>query len=300
MTSRILRHSGLLLLAAATGMAMIGSSWAQEAPETDDADSPPELAANADGPTGDALDSATDWSQLNVDGFTLSRDASLQGRRTPHPASSDSLAWSSRNNANGSAALTVKQSVSPLWDTRIGADMTVVRQTSPVTASDLVADKLGINGPPSQSSGTAWAAATAPGVGSVWDTTALEARIDPAQDQTKLGTSLSKSMPLDGGQYALTLQNGYNVIQQSTLPIPGLAGHFARSYGTDQSARLNLTDTGTSLIAGQSRSSTDDKWLRKVGAEQKLFDGVSITGSISETALGPLNTSLNAAFKRSW
>ena len=126
----------------------------------------------------------------------------------------------------------------------------------------------------------------------------IEARVDPAQDQTKFGTSLSKSVPLDGGQYAVTLQNGYNVVQQSTLP--GIGGHFGRSYGTDQSARLNITDTGTSLTAGQSLSSADDKWLRKVGAEQKLFDGLSIAGSISETALGPLNASLTAAFKRTW
>ncbi len=37
-------------------------------------------------------------------------------------------------------------------------------------------------------------------------------------------------------------------------------------------------------MAGQTLSTTDDKWLRKVGAEQKLFDGVTISGSIGETA----------------
>jgi hypothetical protein len=47
-------------------------------------------------------------------------------------------------------------------------------------------------------------------------------------------------------------------------------------------------------------SSTDDKWLRKIGAEQKLFDGVSISGSVGETAQGVTNKSLTAGFKRSW
>ena len=37
-------------------------------------------------------------------------------------------------------------------------------------------------------------------------------------------------------------------------------------------------------MAGQTLSTTDDKWLRKVGAEQKLFDGVTISGSVGETA----------------
>lgn len=298
MTSKIMRRSGVLLLAVAASLAPAGSSWAQWATVVDTPDTPTELAASGDGPAGDAADFLTDWSQLNTDGFTLSREASLQQRRATQSASGAALAWSSHDNADGSAALTVKQSVSPLWDARIGADMTVVRASSPLTASDLVTDKLGIDGHPSQSSGTAWAAATAPGLGSIWDKTAIEARIDPAQDQTRFGTSLSKSVPLDGGQYALTLQNGYNVVQQSTLP--GVGGRFEHSYGTDQSARLNITDTGTSLTAGQSLSSTDDRWLRKIGAEQKLFDGVSIAGSISETALGPLNTSLTAAFKHSW
>lgn len=298
MTSTIVRRSGVLLLAAATSLALTGASRAQWATVTDTPDPPTALSASGDGPAGDAADFLIDWSELNTDGFSLSREASLRQRRAAQSASNAGLAWSSHDNANGSAALTVKQSVSPLWDTRIGADMTVVHPSSPLTASDLVTDKLGIDGAPSQSSGTAWAAATAPGLGSIWDKTAIEARVDPAQDQTKFGTSLSKSVPLDGGQYAVTLQNGYNVVQQSTLP--GIGGHFGRSYGTDQSARLNITDTGTSLTAGQSLSSADDKWLRKVGAEQKLFDGLSIAGSISETALGPLNASLRAAFKRTW
>ena len=298
MTSTIVRRSGVLVLAAATSLALTGASWAQWATVTDTPTPPTTLSASGDGPAGDAADFLIDWSELNTDGFSLSREASLRQRRAAQSASNAGLAWSSHDNANGSAALTVKQSVSPLWDTRIGADMTVVHPSSPLTASDLVTDKLGIDGVPSQSSGTAWAAATAPGLGSIWDKTAIEARVDPAQDQTKFGTSLSKSVPLDGGQYAVTLQNGYNVVQQSTLP--GIGGHFGRSYGTDQSARLNITDTGTSLTAGQSLSSADDKWLRKVGAEQKLFDGLSIAGSISETALGPLNASLRAAFKRTW
>jgi hypothetical protein len=299
MTSTIVRRSGVLLVAAIASFALTSASWAQWANVVAAPSPPPDSATSGDGPTGDAADSLTDWSQLNADGFALSKDLVPQQHHTAQAAPSASPAWSSHDNANGSAALTVKQSVSPLWDTRIGADMTVVRQSSPLTASDLVTDKLGIDGRPSQSSGTAWAAATAPGLGSIWDKTAIEARVDPAQDQTRFGTSLSKSVPFDGGQYALTLQSGYNVIEQSPLPIPGIAGH-GRSYGTDQSARLNIADTGTSLIAGQSLSSADDKWLRTIGAEQKLFDGVSIAGSISETALGPLNTSLTAAFKRTW
>jgi len=48
-------------------------------------------------------------------------------------------------------------------------------------------------------------------------------------------------------------------------------------------------------------SSTDDKWLRTLSAEQKLFGGpLSVTGSVSETASGEMSKSLRAGFKRTW
>src|SRR6266436_2874688 len=171
--------------------------------------------------------------------------------------------------------------------------MTVVNQPQALTSSDLLRQKFASDAQPSQSTGTAWAAITAPGLGSIWDKTAVEARVDPSQEQSKLGTSLSE-------QYSLTLQNGYNVIQQGVVPVPGIPGRPARNYETDQSARLSITDTGTSFIAGQTLSSADDRWLHKIGAEQKLFGDISISGSIGETALGTSNKSLTAGFKRSW
>ena len=60
---------------------------------------------------------------------------------------------------------------------RVGADMTVTRQ--PTTMSELLAEKAANGGSLPQSSGTAWAAVTAPGAGSIWDKTAVEARVDP-------------------------------------------------------------------------------------------------------------------------
>ena len=77
-------------------------------------------------------------------------------------------------------------------------------------------------------------------------------------------------------------------------------GRTTRNYETEQSAKLSIADTGTSFSAGQTLSSADDKWLRKIGAEQKLFGGVSVSGSISETPLGTASKSITAGFKRSW
>jgi hypothetical protein len=280
----------LLMLAAGIGMALVLPAAAQTVPSSDEPEaSATETAAAPDADDADIRDLELDWSQLNVDASTLPK------LRLPPQAGSET-SWSSRDRPNGSAAVTVKQPLSPFWDARLGADMTVTRQP-PTTMSELLSEKLANGGSAPQSSGAAWAAVTAPGVGAIWDKTAIEARVDPSQDQSKLGTSISKSLPLSE-QYSLTLQDGYNVIQQGIAPVPGTAGRPI--YQTEQSAKLSIVDTGTSLIAGQTLSSADDKWLRKVGAEQKLFDGASISASVGETPLGTTNRSLTAGFKRSW
>jgi hypothetical protein len=292
--------AGLLVLAAGLGLTPVPAN-AQAVPSAEDADAPATEAAKADAAAdpGDAdiRDLELDWSQLDVNAYTLmTTSPASKARLAPQAGSGSEMSWSSKDNPNGSA-VSVKQPISPFWDARIGADMTVTRQ--PATMSELLAEKAANGGSEPQSGGTAWAAVTAPGVGAIWDKTAIEARVDPSQDQSKLGTSVSKSLPL-GEQYSLTLQNGYNVIQQGFVPVPGLAGRTTRNYETEQSAKLSIGDTGTSFSAGQTLSSSDDKWLRRIGAEQKLFGGVSISGSISETPLGASSKSLTAGFKQSW
>lgn len=278
----------------------------EPAPDTDE-DEAPEADKDADAKTKDtSIKDATikdatikdlelDWSQLNVDASTLKASPASKARVAPQSAFSTDMSWSANDKGNGASAVTVKQPLSNFLDTRVGADMTVARPPQTLTESQLLAN----GGSLPQSSGTAWAAITAPGVGSIWDKTSVEARLDPSQDQSRLGTSLSKSLPLNA-QYSLSLQNGYNLIEQGIIPVPGIVSRPARNYETDQSAKLSITDTGTSFTAGQTLSTTDDKWLRKIGAEQKLFGGVSISGSIGETPLGTINKSLSAGFKQSW
>jgi hypothetical protein len=289
----------LLILAAGISLAPVSQVGAQAVPAEENPQAEdPQAAAEAPAPP-DAADAETmelDWSQLNVDASTLPT-ARASKARSPQAAAGGEMSWSSTDKPNGSAAVSVKQPLSPFWDARVGADMTVTRQ--PATMSELLSEKAANGGSVPQSSGTAWATLSAPGVGSIWDKTAIEARVDPGQEQSKLGTSLSKSLPLSE-RYSLTLQNGYNMIQQGIVPVPGIAAHPMRNYQTEQSAKLSIADTGTSFIAGQTLSTTDDRWLRRIGAEQKLFDGVSISGSIGETAQGASTKSLTAGFKRSW
>jgi hypothetical protein len=303
------RRIALWLLAIGIGLPSMLPATAQSPRSDGNADaSAAETSVVADpsdaAPQNDTTETATkdlelDWSQLNVDASTLAANPAPKTRLAPQAGSGTAMSWSSNEGSNGSSAVSVKESLSNFLDTRVGADMNVSRQPATLTESQILAEKLANGGSLPQSSGTAWAAITAPGVGSIWDKTAVEARIDPGQEQSRLGTSLSKSVPLNEG-YSLTLENDYNLVQQGVVPVPGIIGRPVRSYETGQSAKLSIAETGTSITAGQSLSSTDDKWLRKVGAEQKLFGGVSISGSIGETPYGPTNKSLTAGFKQSW
>ncbi len=300
----------LPVLVAGISMAAMLAAAAQSPPVEDDADmtdadmtEETEAAPEASQEAGqvdimkDIDVSKLDWSQLNVDASTLPAPAPKGGGASGLVGGLDT-AWSGGERSNGSSAVSVKQSISPFWDARVGADMTVARQGA-ATASEQLSERLANGGSLPQSSGTAWAAVTAPGVASIWDKTSVEARVDPGSEQSRIGTSLSKSLPI-GEQYSVTLKNDYNLIQQGLVPVPGIIGHPSRSAETDQSARLSIADTGTSLTAGQTATSSDDKWLRKVGAEQKLYDGVTISGSIGETPSGTTSKSISAGFKRSW
>ncbi|MDR3466742.1 MAG: hypothetical protein P4M07_12420 [Xanthobacteraceae bacterium] len=245
-------------------------------------------------PAADAAlpDPATvDWSAL-----TAAPGLAKAAPRRPASggaANGGAVAWSHAERPDGSAALTVKQPLLPLWDTRVGADFSVAGPSQPAPLPATL-------GRPQQSSGTAWAATTAPGLGPIWDKTAVEARLDPAQDQGKLGTSISKAIPLGDSATTLMLRGGYNITDQAALPAFASPGRPQYNYGADRSAKLQFSQTGTSLIAGQSLSPAEDRWLRSVGAEQSLFGGVNINAMIGETASGNLNKSLTAGFKKTW
>lgn len=292
-----------LLLAAGFTVAVTLPAWAQGPWPEDAQDSAQAPAEQVAPPVSDDFDmkdidvSKLDWSQLNVDASSLGKAIVRRSPTAPKKTAASDVTWSAHDNPNGASAVSVKQSLFPFWDTRVGADMTVAPE--PTTMSELLAEKTANGGNVPQSDGTAWAAITAPGAGSLWDKTSVEARLDPGQDQSKLGASICKSVPLSKG-YALTLQNGYDVTEQGPVPVPGIGLHASSGYDTEQSAKLDIGDTGTSLIAGESLSSSDDKWLHKFGAEQKLPDGVTISGSIGETAPGVTNKSITAGFKRSW
>jgi hypothetical protein len=269
-------------------------AWAEIVPR----DAPPDEAADT-AATATAEPAATqtdpDWSELGKFG-SLPGSKALRAMAS-RAKQNDSSAWSHSHNGNGTSAVAVKSEVSPFLDTRVGANMNLAKAPAP-TLADSLSDKMLSGDTPKSSTGTAWATMTGPGVPHIWDKTAVDVSMDSGTDQGKVGTTLSRSVPIAGDTYSLILQNAYRLSQPA--PASLTSSPESRTLEIERSAKLSVKGTGTSLIAGQTLSSADDKWLGKVGAEQKLPGDVTVTGSVNETLHGPANKALTAGFKTSW
>jgi hypothetical protein len=267
-------------------------AWAQIVPrETPQADA-------ADAAIAAIVDSANpaepDWSEAGKIPETASKALRAAGPRAKQP---DDAAWSRNDRANGSSAVAIKSDASPFLDARVGANFDVAR-TPAATMADSLSEKMRVGDAPTNSTGSAWASMTGPGMPHVWDKTAVDISMDGASEQGKLGTTLSRSVPLADNAYSVTLQNAYRLTQPAPTPLTGV--QETRTIEIERSAKFSVNTTGTSVVAGQTLSSTDEKWLGRVGAEQKMFGEVTVTGTVSETAHGVANKALTAGFKKSW
>jgi len=276
----------MLMLSAATVNAYAQDESAGQQEQTKDV-----AAADVPEPT------AFEWSLLDPS-IPVTVDKPIK-YRAPATLSGPSASWDRTEKDDGGSAVTVKRSVLPFWDTKVGADMNVAPD-GPVTSGELIARKAQGDPISLQSGGSVWASMNGPGVAGIWDKTSVDARLDPSADQNRIGTAISKTIPIDNNQYALTVQNGYAVTQPLDTPIAGLGPRTGRSIEVDRSAKLEFRETGTSLIAGETQSSLDNRWLSRVGAEQKLFGGVSISGTYAQTADGFDNKSVTAGYKYHW
>lgn len=247
----------------------------------------------------DQLDPSIDWnvlSNLDTSLLDMAPGKTVTIVATPRETSAN---WKRTDARDGSAAITVNRSLPTAWDTKIGVDFGLPATPSPLTTPE----RLLAGTSPDQSSGVAWAKTTAPALNLPlgWDKASLDARFDPLQDQSTFGTRFSRSLPL-GNQMSVTMESGFAVTHVGSQPLVGdpSSDRSDNVFDTDRLAKLNFLATGTSLGAGSRKSSADDVWLNSLTAEQKLFGGISVTGTVSETLEKQTSKSLTAGFKRTW
>jgi len=150
----------------------------------------------------------------------------------------------------------------PEWISKAGIDYS----KPAIPAVTFQPDQLLAGAVPDQSTGVGWATITAPGFEAPlgWDKAAIDTRVDPSHEQGKLGTTLSRSVPVSD-DVSLTLQNGVSM----TRSLPNATGQ-AHSWATSQALRFNFLPTDTSVSFGADISSIDDKWLRSLSAAEAV------------------------------
>jgi hypothetical protein len=211
------------------------------------------------------------------------------------PAHADPLkVLKRRHNFDGSTQLSVGAQLPISWETKFGMDLGM-------GASSGQARTIVPNAPQDQS-GAAWASMTVPSLpGAIpFERASVEARVDAFREEAKLGTTLSRSVPL-GGTLALSLHNGYWLTQNGyAIAHTDPTVQATQIWTADQAVKVKVLPTETTISAGAAINSADGQWLRSLTAEQKLYGGLSVSSGVSETTTGELNKKISAGFRHSW
>src|SRR6185295_1988176 len=144
-----------------------------------------------------------------VAGLTLVMIAGAARADSNTPPNSADVNFGSRTEKpDGSVAMTMGRRLPTEWEAeaKVGTDVNLAGPLSSVPSDNFLHGVA-----PDRSTGAVWGNLTMPGLSPyLWDKTTIDARIDGAQDQGKLGATLSRSVPL-GSDLSVTLQNSYSV-----------------------------------------------------------------------------------------
>jgi hypothetical protein len=192
----------------------------------------------------------------------------------------------------------VKKPLPDAWDAKMGADVTLDAAAA--------ADRYRPLAPTREGTGAAWASVGMQNIATV------DARVDPVNDQGRLGTTFSHSVPV-GERFSITLQNTYSVTetygqpQAATSDIPLMAAPVAASsdpaprvFGKEGVAKFNILPTGTTLAAGLSASNVDPVTHNTLSAAQKIYGPLNVTTSVTDIGQPTSSKSLTAGFKLNW
>jgi hypothetical protein len=211
-------------------------------------------------------------------------------RAPPKKAPGVNLDWSRTDKPDGSAAMTVKRPLPLVWDASVGADFglaapptTTYQPNSPLPAGK------------EQNTGAAWTKMSVPGLA------AIDARVDRSVDQSKVGATLSRAMPL-GNHYAVTLQGGYAVTETGPSPAVGAAPAVtpSQAWSSDRLVKFSILPTGTTFAAGATSSTADTVTHHTFSAEQKLLDSLNVTTTVTDAGTKASSKSITAGFKLKW
>lgn len=209
---------------------------------------------------------------------------------TPTLTHPDKLDVSRSENADGSGTVTVAQPLSNAWNAKVGADVGVATTPETTYAPDEPPPGAGATGAPS---GAAFASVGVAPFASV------DARVEPGSRQGKLGATLSHAVPLGSG-LSVALRGRYAV--SDTMPSTDNSGGAAPApvLSNDQSVKLAIGATGTTLSAGVSTDSSDPTMHNTLSADQKVYGPLHVTTAITDAGQPTADKRVTAGFKLTW
>jgi len=224
--------------------------------------------------------------------------------RMPSLTNPDKFDISRNGKPDGSSTLVVKQPLTTSeWDAKVGADLNLAPAPSdiyqpskplPVTSA-------------AQDSGVAWASVGVPNLATV------DARVDPGNDQGKVGTTFKHSIPV-AGQFSLTLQDSYSVTQTvgapttAPSPVPLMTVPAATTmptptpqiWGNQSTVKFDVLTTGTTFGAGLVTASNDPVTHNTLSADQKLYGPLHVTTAVTDVGQPTVNKRITAGLKLHW
>ena len=202
---------------------------------------------------------------------------------------------------DGSSTLVVKQPLA----SRMGRQSRRRSQARGAAAGRLPAGQAVAGNGGGQDSGAAWASVGVPNLAS------LDARVDPANDQGKLGTTFKQSIPV-GGKFSVTLQDSYSVTETfgppatapSDLPLmaaPAVAtAPPPQVWDSQKAVKFDILATGTTFGAGLATASNDPVTHNTLSADQKLYGPLHVTTAVTDVGQPTSNKSITAGLKLNW
>ncbi len=235
--------------------------------------------------------------------LAVSPDGPTKTLRTPALKQTKKFDMSRTDKADGSSSLTLKQPLPIDWDATVGTDLGLRNAPSITNAPD----PWSAGSRDQRGSGAAWAS-----VGLVPNLATVDARVDPSNDQGRVGTTFKYTKPV-GSTMSVTLQNTYSVtetfsassatapsdVPMMAVPVPsGLA--TPQVWGSEKAAKFDYLPTGTSFGAKVANSSTDPVTHNQLIAEQKIYGPLNVTTAVTDVGQTSASKSITARFKLNW
>jgi hypothetical protein len=233
----------------------------------------------------------------------------LKPLKQPGLANRDTLAVTRTNSQpDGSGTVSVKQGLQqPLptnWNANVGTDLSLAPNTSPQNSE--FGQPLPTRGT-RDSGGAAWATLGVDNLAS------LDARVDPTNDQGRIGTTLQRSIPF-GSRFSVTVQDTYSMTESfsnpgasapadipvMTMPAASAMANPAQVWDNQRGVKLGILPTGTTFGASTATSSIDPETHNTFSAEQKLLGPLHVTTAVTDIGKPTESKSIAAEFKLNW